>query len=119
MDNCPVCQSELEERDCTPCHDCGANSPGELEDMEAGKTTFATYNVYKGLRLTLCNNCVVNTANYPADHFGFNEDKKIGPNDLQVVHEIGQPRRQKDKFCPECHRRLSYLRFLQTIRSLA
>ncbi len=59
MNHCPICYTELEVRECAPCHDCGWDVPGEIEDLQQKKHTYATFEVYAGLRLNLCSFCMV------------------------------------------------------------
>lgn len=52
MEQCPICFSELEIRVCAPCDDCGWNVPTEIEHLNKNMHTYATYEIYPGLRLT-------------------------------------------------------------------
>lgn len=117
MEQCPICYLELEVRDCAPCDDCGWD-PKEINHLKQGIHTYNTYEVYKGLRLTLCNFCDVDFGSYRPEHFGFTNGKRIGFQHFEFVKELSDPQVVKDKFCPQCSSRLTFLKFLSEIRSL-
>jgi hypothetical protein len=115
MEQCPICFGELETRDCAPCDDCGWD-PKEIQDLTEKKHVYKTYEVYKGLRLTLCNFCDVDFGSYKPVYFGFKNGRRIGFQNFNFVRQIGNPEIVKDKFCPECSKRLTFLRFLAAVR---
>lgn len=118
MEQCPICFSELEVRDCAPCDDCGWNVPTEMEHLNEGEHTYATYEIYQGLRLTLCNFCAVDFGSYKSEYFGFKNDKRIDFDDFNFVRQIDHPEIVKDKYCPECSARLKFLEFVTELRKL-
>ena len=116
MEQCPICYHELEVRECAPCDDCGWD-PRELNHLQQGIHTYTTYEVYPGYRLTLCNFCAVDFGSYRPEHFGFTHGKRIGFRDFEFVKELTDPQMEKDKFCPQCSGRLTFLKFLSEIRN--
>lgn len=114
---CPICFSELEVRDCTPCDDCGGD-PQELEDLKANKHIYRRYEIYKGLTLTLCNFCDVDFGSYHADYFGFTNGKRIGYQHFRELSELKLPAIAKDKYCTVCYAKLKFLNFLAEIRQM-
>ncbi len=118
MDYCPICYEALEVRECAPCHACGWNVPTELEHLRAGTHTYATYEVYQGLRLTLCDFCLVDFGSYHPAYFGFTSEQRLGFEKFQFVKATEHPAPEWDKFCPVCCGRLKFLKFLKTIRDL-
>ena len=116
MEQCPICFGELETRDCAPCDDCGCD-PKEILDLKEKKHVYKTYEVYDGFRLTLCNFCDVDFGSYKPEYFGFKDGRKIGFENFNFVRQIDNPEIVKDKFCPECSKRLTFLRFLAAVRA--
>lgn len=117
MEQCPICYSKLEVRDCTPCDDCGWNLLNP-EEVKSQKNIYRVYEVYKGLRLTLCNFCAVDFGSYKPEYFGFTNGHRIGFQHFHFIKEIQEPNPVKDKFCPECSSRLTFLNFLFEIRKM-
>ena len=117
MEQCPICSTELEVRECTPCDDCGWD-PKELDELKKHKHTYKTYDVYKGLQLTLCNFCDVDFGSYKSEYFGFTNGHRVGFQDFHLVREIKNPQIAKDKFCSTCSARMTFLNFLFEIRQL-
>jgi hypothetical protein len=115
MEQCPICYSELEVRDCAPCDDCGWK-PQEIEDLNDKIHTYATYDIYKGLRLTLCDFCRVDFGSYKSEYLGFKNGRRLDLTDFNFVSQIEHPQVTMDKFCPDCSARLRFLNFLLQIR---
>ena len=114
-EQCPICYTELEEIECAPCYDCG-HLPEEIEHFKSGKHTYTIYDVYRGLKLQLCNFCDVDFGSYNPEYFGIG--KKLDLGGFTFVQESQNPKLEKDKYCPECERRLKFLTFLKEIREL-
>ena len=118
MEQCPICFSELEIRECAPCDDCGWNAPEELEHLNKQIHTYATYKIYHGLRLTLCNFCAVDFGSYKSEYFGFISGERIDFENFNFFKLLEHPEVAKDKFCSECSRRLSFLKIVAEIRRM-
>lgn len=117
MEQCPICYADLEVRDCAPCHDCGWDSK-EIDHFRENRHTYKTYDIYKGLQLTLCDFCDVDFGSYKPEYFGFKNGHRIGFQDFHLIKEVRNPQIAKDKFCPQCSSRLKFLNFLFDIRQL-
>ena len=113
MKQCPICYSDLETIDCAPCYDCGHLKEG----LEHLNQELHKYNVYefKGVRLTLCEVCDVDLGSYKEELLGF----KLRYEDLNFIAEIEHPAIGKDKFCPECNKRLKFLEFINRFKDEA
>jgi hypothetical protein len=118
MQQCPICYNELEVRDCSPCDCCGWDD-NEIDHLNAQKHTYKVYDIYKGLHLTLCNFCEVDFSSYNPEYFGLLKDERLGLHKFNYVKDIKNPQIIKDKFCPNCSERLSFLKFLKQIREIA
>ena len=114
-EQCPICYSELEVVDCAPCHDCG-HLPAEIEHFHKGIHKYRIYDIHEGLRLQLCDFCDVDFGSYKSEHLGLVDNKRIGFEDFEFVKELENPNIEKDKYCPECHKRLKFLTFLKDLR---
>lgn len=112
---CPLCYTELEVRNFTSCDNCGWDNK-ELTHLKENKHIYTTYEIYNGLRLTFCNFCNVDFSSYRPEYFGFKNKQKIGLQHFHFIREIENPQTVKDKFCPTCSARLSFLNFLVAIR---
>lgn len=106
MTHCPICYTKLENKTCTPCDDCGC-LPKTLENIEKGQQ-YTIYELSNGLRLTLCQLCALDFGSYKAEFWG---GQRIGFEDFNFVKVIDFPQPLIDKYCPECHRRSSFLKF--------
>lgn len=118
MEQCPLCFGELEVRDCAPCDACGWNVPTELEHLNQKIHTYTTYEIYQGLRLTLCDFCTVDFSSYRPGYFGFENEERFDCNRFSYIRQIEHPEVVKDKFCPECYARLKFLKFVAEVRRL-
>ena len=113
MKSCPLCYSPLETRECTPCHDCGANKI-IVEGFEQKKPSFNRYEV-RGIYINLCSFCVLDFGSYKSDFLGLPRGKRLGFEQFNFVKEI-EPVSEKDLFCTECGHRLAFLKFIQAFR---
>ena len=113
--HCPLCYGELEIRDVAPCDECGA-VPQEIEHFASGKHSYAEYEVFPSLKLTLCNFCDVDFGSFDPAYFGLPRNARIGYEHMRLISPIREPALGKDKFCPACNLRLSFLRFVQQAR---
>ena len=118
MQYCPICYGELEVRECAPCHDCGGDVPTEIEHLQAHQHTYTTFEVYAGLRLTLCNFCVADFGSYRPEYFGFKQEQRINMASFSFIRDIINPQVELDKFCPTCLHRLKFLVFLEAVRKM-
>jgi hypothetical protein len=116
MDYCPICYTELEVRECAPCHDCGWNIPTEIDHWKEHKHTYATYAVYAGFRLNLCNFCLFDFGSYRPEFFGLPAEERFNMNKFEFIRQLHHPQLELDKFCPTCSMRLKFLKFVQAIR---
>ena len=112
---CPLCYGELEVRDVAPCDGCGA-LPLELEHFTSGMHSYAEYEVFPSLELTLCNFCDVDFGSWDPSFFGLPRNARIGLRYMRLVQPVREPTLGKDKFCPACNLRLSFLRFVHQAR---
>lgn len=112
---CPLCHGELEVRDVAPCDECGA-VPQELEHFKSGKHSYAEYEVFPRLKLKLCNFCDVDFGSHDPTFFGLSRSARIGYEFMRLVQPIQEPALGKDKFCPSCNLRLTFLRFVHEAR---
>jgi hypothetical protein len=110
--HCPECYTPLEIRDITPCHDCGWD-PQEFSHYR--KHTYSEVRVLDTDGLVLCDFCEVDFGSYDPTYFGLPRKHRIGfPQHLRSVTTIGI---DKDKYCPKCHKRLAFLKFLGAVRN--
>lgn len=116
-EQCPLCFGVLEVREVTPCDDCGA-VPEEIEHFHQGKHTYQRLEVFPGLELNLCNFCMVDFGSYDPTFFGLPRVPRIGYERMRLVQREVALSIGKDKFCPECGRRLAFLKFVAAARDL-
>jgi hypothetical protein len=116
-DYCPICYSELEVRDVAPCMDCG-HRPEEIEHTLAGRHTYAEMRIFDDLSLVLCDFCQVDFGSYYSTYFGAPVGTRIGYQKMQFVRDVEDQFIKPDKYCPECDRRLPFLKFLKKAREL-
>ena len=120
MKQCPICFHDLEVRDCNACDDCGGTGSmlTELQLLDERKNVYTIYEVYKGLRLMLCHFCSIDFGSYRPEYFGFENDQRISISEFNFIKEVENPPIVKDKFCPECNKRLKFLNFVAAIRKI-
>ena len=116
-EQCPICYTELEVIECAPCHDCG-HFELELKHFKEGRHKYTIYDVYKGLKLQLCDFCAVDFGSYKSAYLGFKDQRRIGYENFDFVSEVESTILEKDKFCPECKQRLKFLNFLRDLREM-
>lgn len=114
--NCPICYGPLEVCDTSPCYDCGTVAE-ELEHLVQGRHTYAEVRIF-GVDIILCDFCQVDFSSYDPTFFGRPRDVRPGA-DMVFVRDVLNPVKAKDKWCPNCRRRLAFLRFLEKVRATA
>ncbi|MBX2842903.1 MAG: hypothetical protein KTR26_14125 [Flammeovirgaceae bacterium] len=110
---CPLCYSALEVKEVTPCMECGGD---DFEQDHYKEHKYAEYELYFGQRLILCNFCDVDFGSFDPTYFGFPPGTKVGIGDFHFIREISDKELRKDKYCPECGYRLSFLKFVETCK---
>ena len=113
--HCPLCHAELEVRDVAPCDECGG-LPQEIAHFSSGKHSYAEYEVFPPLMLTLCNFCDVYFGSHDPTFYGLPRNARIGYQCMRLVQPVPEPTLGRDKFCPVCNLRLSFLRFVHQAR---
>ncbi len=111
--NCPICYTPLELRDVAPCWDCGAD-PAELGHLAEGRHKYAEFLVFN-TAIVLCDFCQVDFGSYAPDFFGQSHRVRYGKG-VTFLRDVLDPHPTKDKYCPNCGRRLAFLRFLAAVR---
>jgi hypothetical protein len=105
-------------QECAPCDNCGWKMPEEKEDLLNHRHTYTTYEIYQGLRLTLCNFCDVDFSSYKPEYFGFTNNRQLGLTDFTFVKQLNNPIMVIDQFCTHCYARATFLHFLAAIREM-
>jgi hypothetical protein len=116
-EQCPLCFGLLEVREVAPCDECGGD-PEEIDHFQQGEHTYQRLEVFAGLELTLCNVCMVDFGSYDPTFFGLSRESRIGFERMRFVQDVHQLRLGKDKYCPDCRRRLVFLKFVAAARDL-
>jgi len=111
--HCPLCYSELESRQVTPCMECGGDS-FEMDHYE--EHMYKKYELYFGMRLVLCDFCDVDFGSYDPTFFGFPANKRVGWEDFKFIKDIHDKSLARDKYCPHCKLRLPFLQFVTKCR---
>jgi hypothetical protein len=111
--HCPICYTKLEVRDVAPCWDCGAD-PRELEDLRAGRHSCDELEAL-GARIVLCDFCQADFTSYDPTHFGQPAGRPLEIPRV-LIRSVEVPSIQRDKVCPQCNRRLDFLRFVLQVR---
>jgi hypothetical protein len=113
--HCLLCYEELEVREVAPCDDCGWD-PTEIEHFNIGKHHYTEYEIFPGLNLTLCNFCDVDFGSYDPTFFGLPKRTRIGFDKMKFVRVVREASLGRDKYCPNCKCRLSFLKFVVQAR---
>ena len=116
-EKCPLCFACMEPREVAPCMDCGA-SPDELRHFHEGLHTYAEFRIFDSLRLILCNFCQVDFGSYQPEYFGLPDAARLGFGSMIWIREVNPPEKSFDKVCPDCGKRLAFLRFVSEARQL-
>ena len=96
-----------------PCWDYGAD-PRELEDLRAGRHSYDELEVL-GARMVLCDLCQADFTSYDPTDFGQPAGRPLELPHI-LIRSPEAPSIQRDKVCPECNRRLAFLRFVLQVR---
>lgn len=102
-------------REVAPCDECGG-SPDEIQHFMSGKHRYAEYEVFASLTVTLCNFCDVDFGSFDPTFFGLPRNARIGYQYMRLIQPVREPPLGRDKFCPSCNLRLSFLRFVNQAR---
>jgi len=116
--HCPICYEKLEIIDVAPCNDCGWDET-EIQHLKEKKHIYAEFEVY-GSKLILCNFCDVDFSSFQPSFWGFPDKERIGygSEGFRKIEEIPYEKLsiRKDKFCPSCKGRLTFLKALAKAR---
>ena len=116
-EQCPICYSELEVKELAPCDDCGCLEE-EIDHFNNGRHKYNVYEIYKGLKLQLCDFCDIDFGSYNPSFFGFSDNRRLGYGYFTHISFVKNPSIQKDKYCPDCNRGIKFLTFLRDIRAM-
>lgn len=112
---CPVCYGPLELREVGPCVECGGD-PQELEHLREGRHTYQIMRILGGsFEVLLCNFCMVDFGSTDPTYFGLPQGTQIGLETMEFVRAVPGTL-GKDMFCPDCNRRLAFLRLVAESR---
>ena len=112
---CPLCSTELEQRNVAPCWDCG-HAENELEELKAGEHTYAEYCAFGIENLILCDFCDADFGSYLPEYFALPNTGYVIPSEsLQFVKDIVEPREEIDLYCSECNHRLIFIKFRESV----
>jgi len=116
---CPICFSPLEKREVAPCWDCG-DDPKEIAELQNHEHKYNEWEVFPGVKAVLCDFCDADFGSYDPTYFGFRESTgtSFGLDKMRFIREIGNPSITIDAYCPECSRRLAFLKFLVASRKV-
>jgi hypothetical protein len=106
---CPICYTPLEVRDVAPCMICGG-WPEMIHEF-GPSSEIREWRLPSGQVLALCRGCELEEFMVPGG-WGFRlglGDTRFPINALQLVRILLSPTLGKDKFCPHCNLRLSFL----------
>ena len=124
LEQCPLCGSELEIKEVTPCIECGALEDQVTllkqdikENFEHDSVEFAEYRIFNKFKITLCGFCALDIGAYDPEYFGLPKNYRLGYDKLQFLKKVEKPSSGKDKYCPECKQRLSFINFVLSARS--
>ena len=123
-EQCPICSNELEIKEVTPCIECGALEDEVKplkQDIKEGfihdSNTFNEYRIFEKFEIILCGYCAIDIGSFDPEYFGLPKNKKLGYENLQFLKELKKPTIGKDKYCPECKQRLSFINFVLSARN--
>jgi len=88
----------------------GAPLPVELEHLKDGKHKYAELELF-GATLVLCDFCQADFDSYAPSYFRRTGRPRFSKQ-MHVLRDVTEPAMSKDKYCPNCNRRLAFLRFL-------
>jgi hypothetical protein len=112
---CPICYSKLEVKEVAPCEECG-HLDEEIKHFKSHK--YSEMRIFGNLSLILCNFCQVDFGSFNPEFFGLSRKSKIGFEKMQFVNSVENVSIVLDKFCPECHHRIQFLKFVADAREL-
>ena len=107
--HCPLCFTELITKNVTPYMECGGD---EMELDHYQKHQYREYKLSFEQRLVLCDFCDVDFGSFDPTYFGFPTGQKVGLEHFNFVRDVRDNSLRKDKYCPSCQYRLSFLKFM-------
>lgn len=114
--HCPICHTVPEVIEVAPCRDCG-HMRRELEELSRGEHTDSEFRVFGDNRIVLCDFCDADFGSYLPTYFRLPESGRvIDDPHLEFVRVFPKPWVvTKDKFRPDCQRRLRFIEFRAAI----
>jgi hypothetical protein len=121
--NCPICYQNLEVVETTPCAVCGCDKTRvavlkqDIKEKHIHDSfNFASYRAFEKIEVNLCNICTLEFTSFDPVFFGFSKDKKMWPDNFQLLEFIEKPQIEKDKFCKSCNMRFAFINFTLKLR---
>lgn len=120
---CPLCGSQAEVVEATPCWQCG-NSPDRIrvleqdtrEQFQHDSITYSLHGFPGGVEIALCHGCAISCGSYRPEHWGLSGTRRIGFEHLQFLQDVAGRGVQKTQWCPSCGWSLKYSEALLAIR---
>jgi hypothetical protein len=97
--------------------DCG-HDPDEIQHALARQHVYAEVALFGNLTLVLCGFCQVDFSSHDATYCGLPKGTRVDLETMRVIKPIIEVHIGKDKYCPNCGHRLTFLRFLKEVREL-
>jgi hypothetical protein len=110
---CPLCASQLAERQVAPCHDCGG-APSEIGECERGEHEYHVFELW-GHEVVLCDFCDADFGSYYPEFWGL--PAGADPDyPLTLLRKVDAPTISIDLYCSSCKHRLVFLQLLKAVR---
>ncbi len=77
---------------------------------------YCTYRVFDTFELTLCDSCAIGIGSYRPEYFGLAGNRRLGFEELDLLKRITAPSLGKDKYCPECKKRVAFIDVVLKVR---
>lgn len=111
--HCPICSTELTERDVAPCFDCG-HSESELGEFKRAEHEYNVFELWSH-ELVLCDFCDADFGSYFPEHWGL-PPGPLPEYPLHLIAPVQAPSISTDAYCPKCNHRLAFLNVLAAVR---
>lgn len=124
LEQCPICGNELEVKEVTPCFDCGSIDDQVTllrQDVEEGyehdSIRYNVYRIFNQIEISLCELCAMEFSQYDPHYFGLLSSQELKYGKMQFIKSVREPQVGKDKYCPSCQKRLSFIKFVLEVRN--
>ncbi|WP_298868265.1 hypothetical protein, partial [uncultured Gimesia sp.] len=87
------------------------------ESYQHDSIMYTIYRIFSQIEISLCDLCAMELGLYDPQYFGLSSNQELKYGNMEFIKVVREPRVGKDKYCPSCKKRLSFIKFVLKVRN--